>query len=119
MPSSNVCSNKAEARKLFSEMPLRDSSSKSSMFIMPIRCLWTAKLSSCKASCEKDFQLGYDARGAGPFTIQWLTKARMSALEKRIRCTLGGRTGAQRVFRAQDFSFQDRKSTRLNSSHPS
>jgi len=35
-------------------------------------------------------------------------RARCSAFEKRIRGTLGGRTGAQRIFRAQDFSFQKR-----------
>src|ERR1700686_2074284 len=64
---------------------------------------------SCKASCEKDFQLGYNARGATAVHHSMVNaRARISSLEKRVGCTLGGRTGTQRVFRAQDFSFQRR-----------
>jgi hypothetical protein len=62
-----------------------------------------------KASCEKDFQLGYDASGAGRVHHSMVNaRARISPLEKCVGCTLGGGTGAQRVFRAQDFSFQRR-----------
>src|SRR5258705_7052847 len=76
MPSSNVCSNRAEALKLFSEIPLKDSSSRSSMFILPTQCLWSAKLSSRTRSAkrheEKIYKLVTTRRNQAPFTIQWL-----------------------------------------------